>query len=287
MSGGGQSSGGGGTTNSTVTQNSQPWGAQQDYLTKGFQYALNNVLNRPTSPFPQNSTVPFSPETEASLQGTTNRALMGSPVTANANMQAANILGGGYMDASKNPYLQGAIGAATQPMIDAYTQSVRPSMERTFAMAGRGGQGQGPNGALMGVLNRSDTNFMNSLGGVGMNMANTNYQNAQDMMSRALALSPSLAQADYYDPGMLSQVGAARQGQAQANLNQQVGNWNYAQQEPTMRAQQYMPLVQGNYGGSSTGTTVGQTQQQNPAINPWLTGGGALLGLAPFVGSWF
>ena len=186
-----------------------------------------------------------------SLQGTTNRALAGSPVGGAANAQATNILSGNYLDASRNPYLQGAIGAATKPMIDSYTQSVRPSMERMFAMGGRNGSG-----AEFDAMNRSDTNFMNTLGGVGMNMANQNYNTGQDMMSRALALSPSLQQADYTDPGMLSQVGAARQGQAQANLNQQVGNYNYLQNEPTMRAQQYMPLVQGNYGGTSTNLSL-------------------------------
>lgn len=234
--------GGGGTTNTV----SQPWAGQQPYLTKGFQQAEQNVLNRPLSYFPNSTVVSFAPETQMALGAQANRALQGSPLNFAAQQQLGDTLGGQYF--TNSPGFQNAV----QATMDA----VRPSIDSTFAGAGR--YGSGLHAQQLGK-------------GFAQGLAPL-YESERNRQIQAAGMAPGVANQDYFDIAQLGNVGQQRQGQAGLELQDSINRFNFAQGEPTNRLAQYMNLIQGNYGGQSTST-------QRADINPFA----ALLGTAASV----
>ena len=127
------------------------------------------------------------------------------------------------------------------------------------------------------------------------------YQSAYDqMLQRQLqgtAMAPTIADAQYGDWTRLAQVGAAREAKEGEYLADQINRWNFEQAAPWDRVGNYMGLVGGGYGSSSTGATTSPYHQNYGAnflsgamgggmmapmmgINPMLGAlGGGLLGL--------
>jgi hypothetical protein len=80
-------------------------------------------------------------------------------------------------------------------------------------------------------------------------------------MMQANAQAPMLANQDYTDIGQLASVGDARQQLAQQNINAAIDRYNYNQNLPYNTLANFMRMIQGNYGSSSTQTT---TNTMNP-----------------------
>jgi hypothetical protein len=228
-----------------------PWAGVQPYLTHGFQYALRDVLDRPLEFFPNSTVTPFSPETQYGLGATTSRALGGSPLNPAAQGQIMDTLGGNYL----------AGGEGYDAYLDSVLSSVRPNVESQFAASGRSGS------PLMGeALGR----------GIGRGMAPL-YNAERSRMMQASAMAPQLAREDYYDIDRLMGVGAKREDLYSRELADQMGRWDFAQQEPGARTGQYMNLLQGGLpfgtqrtSGGGKGSTLGM-------------GLGGALGLAPLL----
>ena len=126
------------TQTSTTQTKADPWAEQQPFLKTGFQQAESNVLNKPRQFFPGSTVVPFAPETETSLQATTNRALMGNPLLPAAQGGVLDTLGGHYLGAG-NPAFDSMVERAVRPLRSEYTDVVRPGIASVFSGAGRGG----------------------------------------------------------------------------------------------------------------------------------------------------
>ncbi len=251
-------SSGGGTTQ--TTQTSEPWPEQQPYLKTGFEQAQSGVLNRPLEYFPESTVVPFAPETEAAMGAQGNRAMQGSPLLGQAQQYTSDVMGGNYLDPMNNPYFSSTI--------DSIMSSVRPGIDSQFAGAGR--QGSGLHAESLGTgLARGAAPYLSNL-----------YQQERGYQENAAGRAPGLAREDYFDIGQLANVGAQREAKAQEGLQDSISRWNFGQSEPTNRLSQYMNLIQGNYGGTSTASQTAQSQT-NPLGNIL----GAGLGLAGTVGS--
>lgn len=91
----------------------------------------------------------------------------------------------------------------------------------------------------------------------------------------ATELAPRYAAQDYLDFAALGGVGAQREAKSAEELADEMARWEFAQREPTGRLADYMGLVSGGYGGTSTSTV------RQDAGNPLL----GLLGTAATVAS--
>lgn len=87
------------------------------------------------------------------------------------------------------------------------------------------------------------------------------YDQGLTNMMRGAALAPQLANQDYVDIGQLANAGATQQNLQQQQINDAIQRYNYNQNLPYNNLSNYLGLIQGNYGSSSTQTT------QN-AVNP-------------------
>jgi hypothetical protein len=222
------------TTAQTVTSSTAPWGGQQPYLSFGFQQA-QDLYNQGGPQYYSGATLaPVSPDTTQALALQAQRALNGSPLTAAAQAGALGTAQGDYL-AAGNPYLQNMFGSIAN--------TVTPSIAGAFSGAGRYGSG-----AYAHALS-------DSLANTAGNLAYQNYSNERANMMQADAQAPTLANQDYTDIGQLASVGDAQRQLAQQDVNAAVDRYNYNQNLPYNTLANYMKMIQGNYGSSSTQTT--------------------------------
>ncbi len=247
-----------GTTVSTTS--SEPWSGQQPYLTEGFEGA-QGLLNTPREFYPGDMTVPFSQQTEAALVSQEGRALQGSDLAAAGQGQMQDVLAGDYLNG--NP--------AFEAMGDRVYNSIRPGIDAQFAGAGRyGGAGHEE------MMTRTYNDMMAPL-------AYQNYEAERKNQMAAGAASGEMAQQDYYDMGRLGEVGAAREGLATQQLSQDVDRYNFSQDEPRNRLQEYMTLIK---GGNFKNTTTSTPYYSNSGMNA-LGAAATGVGILDKVGGWF
>lgn len=238
----------GGSRGSTTTvQQADPWAGQQPFLADIFGEAQRLYDAPGPLYFPGPTVAPFAPETQAALRTQAARALSGSPLNAAGQREVQRSLAGNYLGA--NPYLQGAIDIASQGLTRNYRTAVAPGIDSTFSLAGRYGSG-----AHQAVQSQAQQNLADQLGDVASGIAYRNYGDERTNMQRALGLAPQFAAQDYLDAERLASVGATREAQQQALINDQIARFNFAQQLPQNKLAQYQALIQGNYGGTTTTT---------------------------------
>lgn len=261
--GGSSGSGGGGQTQTTV-QKAEPWSGQQAPLTRGFERAEELYKAPSPSFYPAPTYVPFSPQTETALNMQESRARFGSPLLGAAQNEVGRTVSGHYQDAG-NP----AFGA----MMDRVQNQVRPRLDAQFAGAGRGvgaGSGAGYQEA-----------YARALADAAAPLSYQNYDKERDRQVQGALVAPQLAQEDYRDIGQLASAGQAREGLAQASLEDQIKRHNFEQARESAKLQEYMNLIQGNYGGQSTSTSVTDINRPNAGFMDYL---GPLGGLAANAG---
>ena len=262
------SKGGGGST-STVQQKSDPWKAQQPYLTFGFDQAKDLYNTQGPNYFPNSTSVPFAPQTETALGLTEGRALQGSPLNFNAQGLVNDTLQGGYLGG--NPYLDAVYDRGASAMTRNFSEGVMPGIDSAFAGAGRYGSDLWSN-----QRDNAYDQLGRSLEGYATNLYGNDYANERNRQMQAAGMAPQLANQDYADFQQLANVGGIIEGKAGENLQDQMARYSYYQQLPEQKLRDFMQTIQGNYGGTSS-------QQTTTPTNPLSTG----LGLGMMVSSLF
>ena len=268
MSGG--DSGGGGST--TTVQRADPWEDQRPYLTYGFGQASDQYQHQVPQYYPGAITAPVDPLTHQA-----RAALVGNvaPMQGLANQAAATAqfnMGEGR-DPAANPYLQSAIQAAIDPMIRDFKDSggaLQTIREGAMDAGQFGGTRQGIAEGL--AADRLQRNML----GATAQMANQGYQSAQDNATKTLALSPTIGQALTAPAAALDAVGSQRRADTQQQINDNVQQWNFAQNLPSAMLSQYMNLIQGNWGGTNSATSTGTGGTSSSPLSGAL--GGAMSG---------
>jgi hypothetical protein len=256
--------GGGGpsvpTGSTTTTSDTAPWIGQQPYLTYGFQQAQNLYNQGGPQYFPGQTLASVAPQTTQAIADQTQRATDGSPLVSAAQNAVTGLENGQFLSAG-NPYFQQMF----QNVSDAVTPAVAGSFE---------GNGRYGSGAFANALSSSLAQQAGSL-------AYQNYNQGLTNLLQGARLAPQLANQDYVDIGQLANAGSTQQSLQQQQINDAIQRYNYNQNLPYNNLTNYLGLVKGNFGSSSTQTT------QN-AVNP-LAGalglGQSGLDLLPTLGS--
>ena len=182
------------------------------------------------------------------------------------------------LDVQNNPALQGQIGAATRPITESLMNvalpGIRDSAERT------GNFGSSRQGIAEGL---AVGQAASAVGDATSNIVNNQYNTNVATQLKALGLLPQTTANMLAGDQTTSAVGDVRQALSQAQLGEQVGNFNYDQMAPFLQSKEIMSLLTGLPGGSTTSTA--STPQRNPVTGA--LGGaasGAALGSALFPG---
>jgi hypothetical protein len=240
---------------------SEPWAAQQPHLTQVFGEA-ERLYKDPSNPtfFPGQTYASPSGATNAALGAIENRAMSGSPLMGQANTEMGKVLAGDYLNPASNP--------GFSSMVDSVRANVLPGIDSRFMGAGRSGSGL--HGRAVGE----------GLGSAIGQLTYQNYGDERNRMTNAMGMAPQFAMADYNDAAMLGQVGAAREGQAQNQINEDMARHEFNANLPQNKLANYAQMVQGNYGGTNTTTGTQYLPPQNmfSQVLGGLMGGTGILG---------
>lgn len=253
---------------STTTKNiSEPWSGVQPFLRTAYGDAENIYRGGAPGYYPGNLIAPQSANTQTALQNLGQRGAAGSDLTRAAQGQLQDTLSGTYLN-GETPGFQGALNAATRPIIDNYTKTIMPGMDSNFSSAGRYGSG-----AHAMASGDAANGLSNALGDVTSRMIYQNYGDERNRQIQGMLFAPELAAQDYKDIAAQGQAGQAQDAYQQSLIDAELAKYNYNSNKDFDWAQQYINMLNGA-GNPSTTTT---TPQASP--NPF-TGalGGAGIG---------
>ena len=248
----------GGSDSTTVQQSGVP-----DWAVPYAQNFLNQsqkVADMPYQGYEGQTVAQLNPYQTAGYNAQAQRAQQGSPVNDAASSELQKTLGGGYLN--NNPYMNQMVDAASQDVTRNYNQSVIPQLTALDARGGSFG-----NSGVASATGTAQTNLAQQLGNISTNLRGTDYANERARMANAVSQAPTIANQDYVDAAALQSAGQGFQRQDQANLTDQYGRWQEANNYPKDQLQTLGKGLGMNYGSSTTST--------GPGTNPWATGLGA------------
>jgi len=238
--------------NQTVTQETNPWVGSQPHLQTGMQQAANLYNQGGRQYYGNNTIADETPEIDMARSMQANRAAFGSPLTAQAQNNMMGTLQGNYLNS--NPHLSGAIDTANREVVDNYRNAVAPSIDAASAKSGRYGSN-----VHARLHNQAQSNLANQLSDNATNLSYQDYGNERARQQQAAMAAPQMAREDYYDIGMLQDVGLQKQQRAQDLINADMGRYNAAQDLPYQNLQDYMNFVNGiggQYSSSAKNTPI-------------------------------
>lgn len=281
----------GGGSQSTTSQ-TEPWGAQKGYLKDIFGQAQNLYKQDGPNLYPGQTTAPFNPNETAAQDAYLRYAQNFAPNIASQAGGAFGTLSDAstMLNPDNNPYLQSYANAAVQPIYQNLTQSVLPAISNSaFGSHLTGSSRQGiAEGLATQSANQQAANATS-------NIYSNAYGQGLNAMGQSLALAPQTQALGAVGPEAQSAVGAQQRAYQQALLDQQVQNYQYNQELPYNKLATYLSMIQGNYGGTTTGTNPSggsgplmgglggaasgaATGAMLGGGNPWAIGGGAAIG---------
>lgn len=265
-----------GDTNTKTKTTTEPWSGVKPYLISGYKDAQSLYNQGAPGYYPGQTVAPMSSYSKQALDSMAQRAAYGSNLTRSAQAQLQKTINGDYLNG--NPYLSKAIDTAVRPVREAFSGEVMPGIDSNFSAAGRYGSG------LQGAAyNDANDTLARQIGDIGTNMSYQNYGDERQRQIQAMLFAPEMASQDYRDISMLGQAGAGYDQYNQNLINADMAKYNYNQNAQWNMLNDYIGLLNGATGGSTT------TSQPQQGVGP-VTGalGGALSGasLGSAFGPW-
>jgi hypothetical protein len=186
-----------------------------------------------------------SAATQTALQAAQTRAVLGSPIQQSAQQEYLSTIQGKGV----NPFLEGALAGANRQATEAYTRGVQGLQSKASSMGRYGSNAMGQQ------VGQAQDVFGRNLAETAGNLA---YQSAEAERGRqmaAVANAPAYAQSDYQDIQRLLTAGQAGEQYAQNALQADINRYNYEQQLPQMKLQNFANLFTSAPGGNVSTTT--------------------------------
>jgi hypothetical protein len=187
-----------------------------------------------------------SEATSQSLDLAKQRALGGSPLIKAAQQETLDTIAGRGV----NPFLAGALEGVNRQAGQDFTKNVQ-ALRSASSLAGRyGSAAQGQQEGLAQDI------FARNLAEAGNRMA---FQSAEAERARQVAASQyavPIANADYMDIDKLLKIGQINEGYDRTKLQANMDRFNYEQNLPQMKLQNYAQLFSGVPQGTETTQTA-------------------------------
>lgn len=232
--------GGGGTQPTTTTTSIDP--SIKPYVTYGLEEGKRLYESGTPSFFPGQTYVSPSQATQSALNMAQERAMAGSPLVKAAQQeQLATIQGRGV-----NPFLEGALAGVNRQAGNVFTENVQGLQSKASSMGRYGSAAQGEQEA------RAQDIFARSLAEQGGQLA---YGSAEAERARQVAASqaaPQMAASDYADIQKLLTTGQAQEQYSSAALQDALNRFNFEQNLPQMKLNQFANLFSSVPQGTET-----------------------------------
>jgi hypothetical protein len=241
--GGGKGSGGGGESQTTATIDPM----LRPYVSYGLNEAQRLYQSSNPDFYPNQTFVSPSETTQMALQAQQNRALGGNPLLPAAQQQQQDVISGQYLQ--NNPFFNQAMGGAAEAATSRYFDAINQAQSGA-SQAGRYGSNAQEN-----LFNRAGSTLSNTLANTAGDLMFRNFANERAMQDAAAVRAPQLAMADYADIGQLANVGQAQEGYQQAALEDDIARFNFEQNLPQNKLNQFLTQIAGVPQGSESTTT--------------------------------
>ena len=269
---------GGGTQVST--SETEPWAEQKGYLTGGFEQA-KNIFDQgapgyypnetlagfdPLQTYAQNQAVKYaSGPRAAGMQAGGEGALMRSlgGYTGFNPQQTSDLLAGNVRTGAGTPY-NAMENALTQGVIGNLQQNILPGLRQQQVQYQPGGSSRAGLEQNKAITNAVKSGLTKPLA----DMYSGAYQTAQGQRLPAAnqiigqqqygqQMYPSIMSAPLNMYGAIGDVGAQRRAMTQATMDSDMARYQYNATTPQQQLANYMKMVTGNYGGTTTQTSPG------------------------------
>lgn len=240
--GGGKGGGGG---ESTTQQGIDPM--LKPYITYGLNEAQRLYQSATPNYYPGQTYVSPSQQTQTALQAQQTRALQGNPLLPAAQQQQQAVIQGQYLQ--NNPYFNQALAGASQGAQQNYFDAIKQA-QSSASQAGRYGSGVSAD-----IQNRAATTMANTLANKYGELAYQNYANERAAQNAAALAAPQLAAADYADINQLANVGQQMEGYQEAALQADIDRYNYEQNLPQNKLNQFLSQTYGAPAGTTSTTS--------------------------------
>ncbi|MFA5996176.1 MAG: hypothetical protein WC790_00415 [Candidatus Paceibacterota bacterium] len=283
-----------GSTKTTTKTDTAPWAAQQPYLAGGFSEARRLYEDGPSTYYPGQTYADLSDPQLAGLNQQVNTAQGGNPVIDNAANYTSGVFQGSdnpYADIlnsgvagmkqtaggdflQNNPFLDQVYGAASKKVTDDFNETSIPGISSQFGMAGNAGSTMHEL-----ALGRASEGLTDSLGSLAANIYGGNYSAERDRQTQAqqgltsagaglygqgiderlgaLGQASGIRDAQFGDAKQLQSAGKTFQDQQLRTIEDDIKRFNYGQGADMSALQDYLAMIQGQYGGTSTSRQSG------------------------------
>ena len=232
--------GGGGQQQSTTTTSIDP--SIKPYVTYGLEEGKRLYESGTPSFFPGQTYVSPSQATQSALQMAQERAMAGSPLVRSAQQeQLATIQGRGV-----NPFLEGALAGVNRQARETFTEGVQGLQSRASSMGRYGSAAQAEQEA-----NAQDI-FARALAEQGGQLAYGSAEAERARQMQAAQAAPAMAATDYADIQKLLTTGQAQEQYSSAELQDAINRFNFEQNLPQMKLNQFANLFSSVPQGTQT-----------------------------------
>jgi hypothetical protein len=235
-----------------TTQTTEPWDAQKDYLKAGFKQAADIYGKGPADYYSGPTLAGFTPSETAAQKGIAGYVT--GPRAAGQQSYAEGALTrglSGEIDLTKFNPMMTAFGNQMKSQL---TGSVLPGIRQSMVQYQPGGssrgdlvQSQAISAANQQMLNKAAEMY----GGA--------YQGAQDRAIQWGSQYPSIMNAPLSTYGALGGVGAQQRAMQQEAINRDMAKYQYDVTKPQSQLANYMSMISGDYGGTTTQVAPGQS----------------------------
>lgn len=236
--------GGGGGSKQTTSQQLDP--TVKPFVKYGLEEAKQLYQTPGPDYYPYQTYVGPSQQTQSALQAAQNRALAGSPLVPAAQQQLQNTIQGSFL--GNNPFLNQAMAGAANAATQRYNDAIQGTRSGA-SMAGRYGSG-----AMFEQEGRAQQNLANALAQEAGRLMYQNYGAERAAQQAAIQQAPAMAQADYADIQQLQNIGQAAESYQQKALESDIARFEYEQNLPYTKLQNYLSAAYGAPMGSVSET---------------------------------
>ena len=234
--------GGGGTQPTTTTTSIDP--AIKPYVTYGLEEGKRLYESGTPSFFPGQTYVSPSQATQSALNMAQERAMAGSPLVRSAQQeQLATIQGRGV-----NPFLEGALAGVNRQAREQFTEGVQGLQSKASSMGRYGSAAQAEQEA------RAQDVFARALAEQGGQLAYGSAEAERARQMQAAQAAPAMAATDYADIQKLLTAGQAQEQYKSAELQDAINRFNFEQNLPQMKLNQFANLFSSVPQGGKTVT---------------------------------
>lgn len=286
--------GGGNQTSTSATSFSSetgPWSPQVPYIKSGFEEAKRLYEQGPPDYYPGETLAGFDPAQtfaqeaiinyatgprsvgmQAGAEGALMRGLGGE--TGFSPEQRADLLAGNVRTGEGTPYGQMS-SALTNDVMGKLQSNILPGLRTSQVAYQPGGSSRGDlenNKAIANAVKQGLTTPLAQMYGdayqTAQGMRLPAAQQGIEMQNQAMGYYPSIMGAPLSMYGAIGDVGAQRRAMTQEAMNRDQQRYAYEAAAPQNALQNYMSMITGNYGSTSSGGS--SSTQTTPSQNNFL-----------------